>query len=158
MDMSADVEVNEIRSKDMEYFHRDFHSSLNMGIDYMAKEHGEEALTDYLKMYTKHVYNKAFENIQGDPLDAIAAHIQGTYLREKAQDVLHIQNDGKTLSVRIDYCPAVKHLRDTGRDVSAWFQYATTVVMQEIASFAGVHFEMDDYNAETGAAAYHFCK
>ena len=158
MDMSADVEVNEIRSKDMEYFHRDFHSSLNMGIDYMAKEHGEEALIDYLKMYTKHVYNKAFENIQGDPLDAIAAHIQGTYLREKAQDVLHIQNDGKTLSVRIDYCPAVKHLRETGRDVSAWFQYATTVVMQEIASFAGVHFEMDDYNAETGAAAYHFCK
>ena len=84
--------------------------------------------------------------------------IRKTYEAEKASDVLRVENDGKTLRIRIEYCPAVKHLRSTGREVSRFFSYATSVVMETLAEACGVSFEMDFYDDETGAASYHFTK
>ena len=37
------TQKREIRSADLEYFHPDFHSSLNMGIEYLGSRHGEKA-------------------------------------------------------------------------------------------------------------------
>ena len=56
------------------------------------------------------------------------------------------------------YCPAVKHLRKTGREVSAWFRYSTETVMQTLADIGGLKFTMESYDDETGAAAYYFTK
>ena len=154
----ANTERLEIRSSEKEYFHRDFHSSMNMGIDYVGRVHGQEALKAYLTRYTLNVYKKVFDAMQTDPLGAIEHKIRETYELEKASDVLTIANDGTTLSVSVSYCPAVKHLRSTGRDVSPWFRYSTQYVMQTLADQAGAEFSMDAYDEETGAAAYHFSK
>lgn len=158
MVMDENTEVLEIRSEDTEYFHPDFHSSLNMGIDYVAKEHGENALIEYLTVYTNHVYKPVFQAMQEDPFAAIETKIRDTYKNEKAEGVLHIHNDGQTLSIRTDFCPAVKYLRATGREVSQWFQYSTSVVMQTLAEHGRLRFVMDSYDPDTGAAAYSFFK
>lgn len=157
MVMDEHTEVLEIRSEETEYFHPDFHSSLNMGIDYVAKEHGEAALVEYLTQYTNRVYKPVFQAMQADPLGAIESKLRDTYKNEKAEEVLHIYNDGHTLSVRIDACPAVKHLKATGREVSRWFRYSTSVVMQTLAEHGGLKFEMGSYDPDTGAAEYAFC-
>jgi hypothetical protein len=60
------------------------------------------------------------------------------------------------MTVHVAYCPAVRHLRKTGREVCAWFPLSTESVMQTIADEAGLAFEMCDYDAETGAATYIF--
>ncbi|MBR2353071.1 MAG: hypothetical protein IKA76_01030 [Clostridia bacterium] len=146
----------DIRSKENEYFHRDFHSSLNMGIDYMGRVHGMEHLKAYLVRYTKNVYKKTVEAGKTDPLGAIEARIRETYTLEKATDALTLTNDGKTLTVAIAYCPAVKHLRATGRELSPFFRYSTEYVMATLAEEIGVDFSMDAYDEETGKASYHF--
>ena len=79
-----------------------------------------------------------------DPADGFTGYIQ----------VFNI----KKLSVRVDYCPAVKHLRETGRDVSKWFYLTTETVMQTFADCAGLIFNMESYDEETGSAAYSFSK
>jgi len=158
VELGPDVEILDIKPDDHDYFHRDFHSSLNMGIDYMGREHGVTALDDYLRLYTQHVYKRTIEAMAKDPFAAIEANIRETYRLEKASDLVHITKDGKTLHVRIDYCPAVKHLRDTGRDVSQWFDHATSVVMKTLADHAGLSFTMEAYDHQTGAAAYTFTK
>ena len=156
MVVDEDTERVDIRSKENEYFHRDFHSSLNMGIDYVAKVHGVDSLVEYLTRYTKNVYKPVIKAMEKDALGAIEAKIRETYKLEKSEDALTIANDGKKLSVKISYCPAVKHLRATGRDVSEYFSYSTEVVMQTLADTAGISFKMISYDKESGAAEYEF--
>ncbi|MEA4965493.1 MAG: hypothetical protein VB055_06705 [Oscillospiraceae bacterium] len=158
MVLDQDTVMMECATKDSKYFHPDFHSSMNMGIDFVAVQHGEEALREYLTMYTKHVYKPVFREMETDALGAIEAKIRDTYRLEKAEDAMTVENDGKQLSVQIAYCPAVKHLRETGRDVSAWFRDSTEVVMQTLAEQAGLTFTMERYDPETGAAAYSFIR
>ena len=144
------------RSKGAEYFHRDFHSSLNMGIDYLGRVHGEQALRDYLAMYTDHVYIRTIEAMADDPLGAVEARIRESYRLEKAEDALETERTPDTLRVRIAYCPAVRHLQATGREVSPWFSLSTEGVMARLAERGGLTFAMESYDPATGAAAYGF--
>ena len=152
------TEVMAITSTDSEYFHPDFHSSLNMGIDYVAKEHGEDALRAFLTQYTRNVYGRVLEKIQTDPLGAIEDNIRNTYRLEKAEDALAVERTETSLAVHIHYCPAVRHLRKTGRDVSAWFRLSTEVVMDTFARHGGLRFTMESYDEATGEAKYRFEK
>lgn len=156
--LDENTETVEIRAKENEYFHRDFHSSLNRGIDYVGRVHGMEHLKSYLCRYTKNVYRKTIDEGKRDPLGAIEARIRETYTLEKASDVLTLENDGKTLTVKVAYCPAVKHLHAIGREVTPFFRYSTEYVMATLAEETGLSFVMDSYDDATGAAAYHFTK
>lgn len=151
-------EVMEIHSADREYFHPDFHSSLNMAIEYLGSKFGVDVLKTFLYRFTKNVYCKEIEKAKTDPLGAIAEKIIATYNAEKTPEVLKISNDGTTLSVKIAFCPAVKHLKKTGRDVSSYFRYSTEYIMEALAENTGLEFIMDSYDEETGAAAYRFIK
>ena len=152
------TEVMAISSKESEYFHPDFHSSLNMGIDYVGQEHGEEALRAFLTRYTKNVYIRTIEAMEKDPLGALEALIRGTYEKEKAQELLKTERTEKGVYVQISACPAVTYLHKTGRDVSAWFRYSTEVVMETLAACADLTFTMVSYDEATGQAEYKFEK
>ena len=152
------TEVMAITSKDSEYFHPDFHSSLNMGIDYVAKEHGEEALRAFLTRYTENVYGRTIAAVKEQGLPALAAMIRDTYEKEKASDLLTVTLTENALGVTVAECPGVKHLRKTGREVSAWYGSTTEMVMQTIADRCGLVFTMLRYDEETGAAEYRFEK
>ena len=69
-----------------------------------------------------------------DPLTALAQKIQETYIAEKAEDAPELTQDVHCLTVKIAYCPAVKHLRATGRVVSQWFPMTTTAVMETLTN------------------------
>jgi len=156
--MDENTEIMDRRAADNEYFHMDFHSSLNMGLHYVAENYGKDALRDYLRQYTEHVSQKLFAEIEERGLPAIADRIRATYETEKTPDVPEIQCDGNVLDVHIRYCPAVKHLRATGREVSPWYSCSTEMVMEVLAEKAGAEFTMLSYDEETGEARYRFAK
>ncbi len=143
-------------ASDNEYFHKDFHSSLNNGINYLGEKYGEKVLCDYLRTYTKNVYNKVIEDIKTNGVKAITSLITKTYENEKASDVLKITEENDKTVVEIDYCPAVKHLHDTKRTVTKWFSYSTTVVMETLAKYANLKFVLESYDENTGKAKYYF--
>jgi len=148
--------VQEFHSADYEYFHPDFHSSMNMGIEYLGLNHGEEDIRDYLETFTRNVYKPVLENMRRSPLQALEEKLRSTYLAEKAEDALELEHSAEALTVKIAYCPAVKHLRATGREVSRWFPLTTAVVMETLAKAGSLIFEMEYYDPETGAARYRF--
>ena len=100
---------------------------------------------------------KNIEDIKARGVDAILDKIRDTYAKEKAEDALEITKDGAKTIVNIKYCPAVKHLKATGRDVSPWFSCTTEVVMDTLAKEGGLTFTMESYDEATGAARYSFC-
>lgn len=145
-------------SADNDYFHPDFHSSMNMGIHYLGVNYGMCAVREYLTRYTRNVYRPVIEDIKKHGLQALEAKIIDTYAKEKALDALCIVSENKTMNVTIKYCPAVRHLNATGRKVSAWYRCTTEIVMEILAMDSGLDFVMEGYDEQTGAASYCFKK
>ena len=156
--VDENTEILEISAADNEYFHPDFHSSLNMGVDYVGEKYGKDVLVDYLTKYTKSVYTPVFAAIRENGIAAIEAKILDTYKKEKAEDAVKTELAGDKLTVTVAYCPAVKHLLSTGRRMSRWYSYTTSVVMGVLAQAAGCRFAMESYDDTTGAAKYSFFK
>ena len=155
--VDADTLVMDRRAADNEYFHPDFHSSMNMGIDYLGNKGGRAEVIEYLNRYTDNVYAKLKDKIKSQGVNAIKEKILDTYEKEKALDAVSVNIDENgALTVEVKYCPAVRHLKATGRAVSEWFSYSTETVMKRLADFAGVRFAMLSYDKETGSARYVF--
>mgnify|MGYP003178763840 FL=1 len=153
-----DTLVMDRKASDNEYFHRDFHSSLNMGIEYVGAHYGKAAVEEFLTRYTQNVYKPEIEAIHKEGLSAIQKKILDTYKKEHAEGAVSTSLDSSALYVTVKYCPAVKHLHETGRTVSSWYPYTTEVVMKTLADAGNLHFSFDQYEESTGAAAYHFWK
>ena len=156
--IDEDTLIMDRKASDNEYFHRDFHSSMNMGIHYVGENYGLEAVREYLTQYTNNVYKTVMADMQVCGLAALEDKIKDTYEKEKASEVLKTEMTADALYVTVSECPAVKHLHSTGRDVSPWYRYTTEVVMEVLAASAGFAFVMDSYDEATGAASYHFTK
>lgn len=154
--VDEDTVIMDRKSEDNEYYHPDFHSSMNMGINYLGTRYGVEAVEAYLKKYTVDVYGGCIRAVKQDGLRALEQHIRNTYEKEHAPEALTTECTDDRLTVRVEFCPAVRHLHKTGRVVSDWFVYTTKTVMQTIADECGLSFEMLHYDAESGAAEYSF--
>lgn len=145
-------------ASDNEYFHKDFHSSLNNGIQYLGETKGEEAVRSYLSQFTANVYKREIASIREKGIEAIKEKIIDTYNKEKCPEVLNISEEGNKTTFEISCCPAVRHLNETGRPVSPWFSLTTEVIMEEFAKAGGLTFKMEEYEPETGKAKYSFIK
>ena len=156
--IDEDTVVMDRKASDNEYFHRDFHSSLNMGIHYVGEHYGMEGVREYLTRYTKNVYGPVIADMEKRGLAAIESKILDTYSKEKAPEAVDTQLDGETLTVCVSACPGVSHLRATGREVSPWYRYTTEIVMEILANIGGYGFTMEKYDEESGAAQYKFFK
>lgn len=156
--IDSDTIVMDRKASDNEYFHKDFHSSLNMAIDYLAENYGVDVLEDYFDDYVSNVYQKTIIDINERGLKAVEDKILDTYFKEKSVDAINTSLDGNKLTVKVNYCPAVKHLKETGRQVTKHFIYSTSLVMKKLAEKTNLKFNMLSYDNETGKAEYEFIK
>ncbi len=154
--VDENTEIMDRKATQNEYFHPDFHSSMNMGIHYLGEHYGLSSVEEYLTQYTRNVCHYDIATIRSQGLVAVQRKIYDTYKKEKALDVLTMELSQKKLTVHVSACPAVKHIRATGREVSPWFRYTSEVVMRVLAESAGLTFTVDSYDKETGAAQYCF--
>ena len=105
---------------------------------------------------TKAVYRKRIERIKQEGLSFLRDMILDTYEKEHAPEAVQTRLEDGVLSVTVHWCPAVRHLKKTGREVSAWYPSTTSVVMKTLAEECGLTFAMGDYDAETGKTSYTF--
>ena len=158
--IDSDTEVMDRKASENEYFHKDFHSSMNMGIHYVGTHYGMKGVKEYLTRFTRNVYQAIIDDVKRHGLVVLEDKIKDTYMKEKQPHVLEtmISPDNQMMSVEVKYCPGVKHLKDTGREVSEWYRYTTEIVMKTLGNDAGYLFVMDSYDEDTGASAYRFVK
>ena len=156
--VDSETLIMDRKAADNEYFHPDFHSSLNMGVEYLGKEFGVGHLSAYLEQFTRNVYGKVVSSAKEQGLSAIRDNILSTYNKEHAPDAVECALSDTELRVKVAFCPGVKHLLATGRAVSAFYPYTTSVVMGTLAKDSGFGFEMLSYDEKSGAAEYRFFK
>ena len=154
--VDPDTEIMERKASENEYFHRDFHSSMNMGVEYLGTHYGREGVESFFRRYADRVYGRQIAEIREKGIPAMREMIADTYRREKAEEAVSFEETDGSLLVDISRCPAVEHLRKTGREVSGWYVYTTSAVMDRIAEAVGLRFRMETYDEATGAARYRF--
>jgi hypothetical protein len=138
------------------YFHRDFHSIFNVGLQYLSDVYGNAAVVEYLKDYTRNYYSDKIQAIRENGLDEIKKIIEQTYKAEQATGAVEFQTDGDILYVKVKYCPAVTFMRENGVDVYENYSLTSNVVYKTLAEDAGLEYEMQSYEKQTGKALHVF--
>ena len=144
------------RAADNKYFHKDFHTSLNHGVQFISEKYGYEGLVEYLSGFAKSFYAPLITDAKERGLVAIKEQIEKIYEIEEASGDLKTVLAGNKLDVAIEKCPAVEYIKKAGKTPARYFIETTATVYRTIAEEAGLKFEMISYDDETGKAHYCF--
>lgn len=150
--------VIDIKAGDNKYLHRDFHTGLNTGLTYLGEHYGDSAVDDYLARFAQVFYAPQIEDIKARGLVAMQEKIEHDYAVEEVSEDCHTELKDGCLTVVIDKCPGVMHMRANGVTPCKWYKNATTTVYGRIATLSGYGFTMDEYDEQTGASKFRFFK
>jgi len=142
------------KASDNIYFHPDFHSALNIAIDYLEKNHGKSAVKEYLQQFASSYYKPLTEKIKKQGLSALKKYIKDLYRKENGDiDIVYSKN---AMTVSIKRCPAVFHIKKKGGKPAESFSETTKTVYETILEDTEYEFRMLNYDRNTGKAILEF--
>ena len=148
--------VQDVRASDNKYLHRDFHASNDICVRYLGEKYGDNGVKEFLREYALAYYTPLVEKIKAEGLAVLQNKIESDYEYEEVGEVCHTSLKNDVLTVTIDRCPGIMHIKEICREPSKWYIELTRTVNETIADMAKVGFEMISYNEENGAAKYRY--
>jgi hypothetical protein len=147
-------EVMDRRASDNEYLHRDFHGALSSALIYLEERFGPEAVSEYLRGFARAYYAPLSAELRTRGLEALADRLRRVYETEGAE--LSLTFTGGSLTVEVEACPAVRHMRERGYAVSPLWRETIRAVNEAICEGSVYAFELLEYREETGASRGRF--
>jgi hypothetical protein len=118
----------------------DFYFAVNAIFRHLHDRYGKAALVDYWRSLGRKYYERRSERWREGGPEAIAADWREYFAQEpQAEAAVDAQGDTVTLDIRV--CPAIKHLRDQGREIVPYFCEHCNHVCGAMAEAAGYAFE-----------------
>jgi hypothetical protein len=136
------------------YLHRDFHGALSCGIEYLHRHFGAAAVRQYLREFTLAYYAPLRAELKQRGLVALEAHFERLYRIEGGDAQIELESD--TLTIRVNRCPAVTHMREHGYEVAELFHETTRTVNEALCAGTPFCAELLDYEPRTGAGIQRF--
>ena len=149
-------EIMRRKAADNEYLHPDFHGALSAGIDYLERNYGEQAVRDYLRQFATSFYAPVTEAINQRGLVAFREYLAIVYEKEGGQVRFDLSED--ELTVHVEACPAVMHMRKHGYPVARLFHETTKTVNEAICEGTPFAAELLEYDPETGRGIQRFAR
>ena len=147
-------EVITRNASDNEYLHKDFHGALSAGIEYLHSRYGEQAVRDYLHRFAAAFYAPLKRALNEHGLAALKKHFETIYAVEGGTVRFSLSDDELTLTV--DSCPAVMHMRQQGYSIARLFYETTKTVNEAICEGTAYAFELVEYDPQTGRSVQRF--
>ena len=117
----------------------DFYFAVNAIFRHIHDHYGKEALVDYWRCLGREFYHQRIMRWREGGLEAIAADWQAYFAQEPQANVESVaEGDAVVLDVKV--CPAIKHLRDHGRNIVPYFCEHCDHVCGAMADKAGYEF------------------
>ncbi len=136
-----------MRYRDAGNVHMDFHGATNTTIRYIANKFGVDAMKMIFFKTGRDVYRSIREGLQKGDTSELLEHWNYYLGREKAK--FRIVSKDDEIVLRIDECPAVRHVRKLGLELSPHFCEQTDSLNKGICS--GTGFEI--ITVKTGEAS-----
>jgi len=117
----------------------DFYFAVNSTARHIHDEYGMDVLVDYWRSLGKEYYSKRVTDWRdGGPL-AIAED-WGQYFLQEPGAVVEVTADVDSVGLDVRVCPAIKHLRDSGREIVPYFCEHCDHTCGSMAEHAGYKF------------------
>lgn len=118
----------------------DFYFIVNSTARHLHDEYGKEVLVDYWRSLGAEYYSQRIANWRDGGLREIAEDWHQYFLHEPGAEVdTQVELDAVHLDVKV--CPAIKHLRDSGREIVPYFCEHCDHTCGSMAQRAGFTFE-----------------
>ena len=152
------MQTMERKASDNRYLHREFHSLLNLGLQYLEDEYGEQAVCEYLQTFAKAYYQPLIAQIQLEGFPALRKHITHVYAVEDAPEDVSFVETEKQLTVIVKKCPAISYMLEKGVSVYHNYFLTSSLIYGTIADAVGYQYQMQKYDIQTGRAVHIFQK
>ena len=116
-----------MRYRETGELHLDFHGSTAITINHVVKNFGREALRQLMETMAKQVYRSIYQQLQAGNTDELVEHWQYFFEREKGNFQITRHPDGR-IELLVRECPAVRHLKRLGLEVSPDFCLQTKMI------------------------------
>lgn len=120
----------------------DFYFACNAIFRHLHERYGKAALIDYWRSLGREYYRQRIEAWREGGSAAIAADWKGYFLNEPGADV-ETSASAEAVELNVRVCPAIKHLRDNGRQIVPYFCEHCDHTCGAMAEAAGYRFERD---------------
>lgn len=150
--MAKEVMVR--KASDNEYLHKDFHLSMNRGIDYLHRIYGDQAVREYLIRFAKKYHKPLIEDLEKRGLIALKEYFENIYKTEGTKAEISFNED--ELIISIDSCPAIEHINKNKVKVAELFYETTKTVNEALCEGTPYSAELIGYNPETGGGKQRF--
>ncbi len=149
-------EVMERKASDNKYLHKEFHNIMNLGIEYLRKQFGDESVREYLKQFAAAYYAPLKAAVKEKGLTAVKKHYEEIYAKEEALESVGFSLSENDLLIRVKHCPAIEHMKKTGITISPLYYEMTKTVNETICVDTPFQFELLQYDSGTGASVERF--
>lgn len=148
------IERMERKAADNEYLHQDFHGCLSVGLEYLRENFGEDAVRNYLKVFTQRYYAPMIEEIKQKGLIVLKEYFEEMYQAEGGKVKIDFTPD--ELVLHIEACPAVIHMRENSYPVSSMWSETSKTVNETLCEGTPFAAELVEYDEETGKSVQRF--
>lgn len=115
----------------------DFYVAINATFRFMAGRFGLDGLRRYWTEMGRTYYAPVSARWKAGGLNAVAAHWRAFFAAEPGAEV-EVEQTGREVIVEVKTCPAIRHLREHGREIVPEFCQHCYFVSQAIGEAAGM--------------------
>jgi hypothetical protein len=144
------------KASDNKYLHKDFHNHMNLGIEYLRINYGEEAVREYLVEFANAFYKPLKDKINENGLIELEKYFTDIYEKEEALKDIMFEGSQDELVIRIKRCPAITHMHNSKVEVSPLYYETILTVNNTIVEGTPFAFELISYDEEDGASIQRF--
>lgn len=148
------VEVMTRSAADNDYLHKDFHGALNIAIDYLHTRFGEDAVREYVRRFARSYHAPLTRELASEGLPAMRRYLERIYAAEGGS-VRFVPSEDE-LTVTVNACPAVRHIRESGGQPARMFAETTRALFAAVCEGTPFGFRLLEYDDATGHSVMRF--
>ncbi len=117
--------------------HADFYMAVNATFRFILRHHGEETLRKYWRDIGSSYYNPVSGRWRERGMAGVAEYWRAFFRAEPGAEV-EVTESGDEVRLEVRTCPAIRHLREHGREIVPQFCQHCYFVNEAIAEPAGM--------------------
>ncbi|MGV8136686.1 MAG: hypothetical protein AB2L20_15860 [Mangrovibacterium sp.] len=144
------------KASDNEYFHKDFHISLNILLKYIYENFGKYALINYLKQYAEAYYKPLNQQLKTGGIEILKDYFTDIYNKEKWSVRIRLGKD--YVEIEQDACPGITHIRAKGQKPCPHYEETYHTVYRTLCMNTPFEYVLEYFDEETGACKQRFTR
>ncbi len=151
---SQSVKTMERKASDNKYLHRDFHIALNLMMNYILDNFGEEALKEYLEQYSGAFHKLLNPRLKGGDKELLADYFREKYRSEEWPVRISVSED--TVMIEQEACPGMAAILARGEKPCRLYVETYSTVYKSLCEGTPFEYSLDYFDIDTGACRQRF--